>query len=99
MASASRDVEGQKLLHFNRSRPRRVQMIWFYQRGKESRTCETRLAADGNGYELVVVDGTGAHTETFPDLPRLLSREHELLAAWRALGWRDVAQRTLPKVG
>ncbi|HEV8235844.1 MAG TPA: hypothetical protein VGP84_14640 [Gemmatimonadaceae bacterium] len=26
----------------------------------------------------------------FVELPKLLAREHELLQAWRAQGWRDV---------
>jgi hypothetical protein len=65
-------------------------MIWFYTRGSESRTCETRLADDGIGYQLVVTDGGGVHAETFSALSALLAREHELLAAWRALGWAPV---------
>ena len=64
-------------------------MIWFYTRGDESRTCETRLAAGGDGYELVVTDATGVRVESFTDLARLLAREHEILSAWRALGWRE----------
>jgi hypothetical protein len=65
-------------------------MVWFYVRGGERRSCETRLAADGDGYELVIEDATGAHVEAFDRLTRLLAREHELLSAWRAQGWRSV---------
>ena len=64
-------------------------MVWFFGRGYENRSCETRLAADGDGYELIVTDGDMTHSEKFADLPRLLAREHELLAAWRAQGWRE----------
>ena len=64
-------------------------MIWFYRRGNESRTCETRLAADGVGYELVVNADNHVQIERFDQLNKLLAREHELLAAWRALGWRE----------
>ena len=63
-------------------------MVWFLLRGAERRACETRLAGDGTGFDLIVSDGSGSYSERFPDLPRLLSREHELLAAWRAQGWR-----------
>jgi len=63
-------------------------MLWFYARGAERRSCETRLALAGDGYELVVREGGECWTERFRDLHRLLSREHELLAAWRAQGWR-----------
>ena len=68
-------------------------MIWFYTRGSEIRTCETRLAADGEGYELIVTDSAGVHVETFTDMAQLLAREHEILSAWRALGWRDTGAR------
>ena len=65
-------------------------MVWFYARGAERRSCETRLSADGDGYELVVQDGSATHVESFASLRDLLSREHELLSAWRAQGWRTV---------
>ena len=64
-------------------------MVWFFGRGYETRSCETRLADDGLGYELVVTDAGGVHVEKFADLSRMLAREHELLAAWRAQGWRE----------
>jgi hypothetical protein len=66
-------------------------MVWFYVRGNERRSCETRLALDGQGYELIVTDESGTHTERFSELHKLLSREHELLAAWVALGWREAS--------
>jgi hypothetical protein len=68
-------------------------VVWFYALGPERRICETRLAAEGDGYELVVTDSSGTHVERFPELSELLHREHELLAAWRAQGWRS---STLP---
>ena len=63
-------------------------MVWFYVRGGERRSCETRLALVGDGYELVVREGGQCRTEPFRDLHRLLAREHQLLTAWRAQGWR-----------
>jgi hypothetical protein len=63
-------------------------MVWFYTRGRDRRSCETRLALTGDGYELVVREHGQTRTERFAHLHRLLSREHELLAAWRAQGWR-----------
>lgn len=69
-------------------------MIWFFTRGThERRSCETRLAPDGPGYELVVHDGHGSHVERFSDLGVLLAREQELYAAWRAVGWKDKTGR------
>lgn len=64
-------------------------LVWFFVLGQDKRCCETRLAADGDGYELVVTDRSGEHVEHFAELSDLLSREHELLAAWRAQGWRS----------
>jgi hypothetical protein len=69
-------------------------MIWFYWRGPDVRSCEVRLVNDGPGYELVIVEGSRQRTERFGSMSELLSREHELLAAWRALGWQDVTKRS-----
>jgi hypothetical protein len=62
-------------------------MIWFFCRGPEIRSCEVRLVNDGPGYELVIVDGSRQRTERFGSMAALLSREHELLSAWKAMGW------------
>jgi len=64
-------------------------VIHFFRRGNDRRMCETRLRQDGPGYELVVTDGAEERVETFVELAKLLAREHELLQAWRAQGWRD----------
>ena len=40
-------------------------------------------------YELVVTTDGVTRVEPFKDLAGLLSREHELLQAWRATGWRE----------
>lgn len=66
-------------------------MVWFYSRGNDTRTCETRLAVDGQGYELIVTDAEGVRVERFDELADLLAREHQLLAAWRAQGWREAS--------
>lgn len=63
-------------------------VIWFYVLGQERRVCETRLAAEEDGFELIIGDSSGSHVEHFRDLPELLRREHEVLAAWRAQGWQ-----------
>ena len=73
-------------------------MLWFFVRAPgERRTCETRLAVAGEGYELVVTDDTGVHAEAFRDLSSLLAREHELLGAWRAMGWRPEPPAATPR--
>jgi hypothetical protein len=64
-------------------------MIEFFRHESgQRRSCETRLAFEGRGFELVVEDASGTHVEQFFDLGRLLAREHQLQTAWRALGWR-----------
>jgi hypothetical protein len=64
----------------------------------ERRSCETRLTDDGNGYELVIVQEGRQHSERFDELVTLLSREHELVSAWRAQGWHHPLP-TSPRVG
>jgi hypothetical protein len=73
--------------------PARPSVIYFFVLGEKRRRCETRLGADGNGYELVITDDSGEHVEHFKSLPNVLSREHELVTAWRAQGWRDTTSR------
>jgi len=64
-------------------------VIYFFRRGTDRRSCETRLRGDGPGYELVVTDAGTERIEPFTELADMLAREHELLQAWRAQGWRD----------
>jgi len=66
-------------------------MIYFFSRGQSRLAAETRLNPLGPGYELVITTDGVARVEPFDDLPTLLSREHELLQAWRAMGWRETA--------
>jgi hypothetical protein len=62
-------------------------MLYVFVRGSERKTCETRLSADGSGYELVIVEGGIERVDRYSTMDRLLAREHELLQAWRAQGW------------
>jgi hypothetical protein len=62
-------------------------MLYVFIRGEQRKTCETRLSADGDGFELVVAEEGVEHIDRFSTIERLLSREHELLQAWRAQGW------------
>jgi hypothetical protein len=67
-------------------------MLYVFTRGQQRKTCETRLSGDSDGFELVVVEDGIEHVDRFPTIDRLLSREHELLQAWRAQGWREPRQ-------
>jgi len=65
-------------------------VLYFFRRGPDEMSCETRLNPDGPGFQLVVVENDRQRVEDFDELPMLLSREHELLQAWRAQGWREI---------
>ena len=73
-------------------------MLYFFRRGDAKLSCETRLNPEGLGFQLVIVENGNARIEDYDELSRLQSREHELLHAWRAQGWRDVGRsvRTAP---
>ena len=64
-------------------------MRYVFVRGSERKTCETRLSADGTGYELVVAEDGVERVDHYSAMDRLLAREHELLQAWRAQGWTE----------
>ena len=65
-------------------------MIYFFRRGADVVTCETRLDADGPGFELVVTENGEARAERFASVAAMLHREHELVQAWRAQGWTEM---------
>ena len=69
-------------------------MVWFYVRGDERRSCETRLLHQGDGFELVICEAGEQHVERFAHFRDLLAREHSLLAAWKAQGWANVQSGT-----
>ena len=65
-------------------------MLYFLVRGRQRKTYELRLSSEGHDFELIVHDEENREIiEKFPSLERALQREHELLCAWRALGWHD----------
>jgi hypothetical protein len=65
-------------------------MIYFYRRAGDTRTCETRLEAEGPRFELVVSDGHDSRVERFEDAGAMFARELELRHAWHANGWRTI---------
>ena len=73
-------------------------VLYFFRRGVDSMSCETRLNPDGPGFQLVITETRGGRVddriENFGELRHLLAREHELLQAWRAQGWRDIGAPT-----
>lgn len=69
-------------------------MLYFLRRGADAMSCETRLNPNGPGFQLVIIENGRERIEDFDELAALLSREHQLLTAWRALGWREVGAPT-----
>jgi hypothetical protein len=67
-------------------------VVFFFRRGDARLSSETRLNPDGPGFQLVITEDASTRIEAFDSLPKLLAREHELLLAWRAQGWRDVGR-------
>jgi hypothetical protein len=65
-------------------------VVFFFRRGTSTMSCETRLNPAGVGYELVITEDGRTRTEQSNELAAMLAREHELLQAWHAQGWRDV---------
>lgn len=65
-------------------------MIYFYRRGADTRSCETRLESDGPGFELIVSDAKNSRVEHYDDVRALANRESELRHAWLLNGWRTI---------
>ena len=68
----------------------RSAVIYFFRQGGQARSCETRLNPDAPGYQLLITEEGVTRTEAFDELADMLAREHELVQAWRATGWREV---------
>ena len=73
-------------------------MVYFFRKGLSTLSCETRLSAEAAGYELITTRDGHSQVEVFPTVAALLAREHELLQAWRAVGWREIGGAA-PKTG
>ena len=69
-----------------------VAVVYFLRRGDAAIMCDTRLDPEGAGYQLVITERGQEQIENFAELAKLLAREHELLQAWRAQGWRESGQ-------
>jgi hypothetical protein len=76
-----------------------LRVIYFFRRGDDRLACETRLNPLGVGYELVVTTDDETRVEPFEELSALLSREHDLLQTWRAMGWRETSAAAASSAG
>jgi hypothetical protein len=66
-------------------------MGWSFVRGAQWLHCEVRAGGAGSDWEILVrlPDGT-PRVEHYPDQVSLLSRQFELIRAWKAQGWCEV---------
>lgn len=63
-------------------------MVWFYERHGAFIRCETRAAADGVGFELVMIQPDGTEqVEYFDDSASLTKRQEELQSSLTHDGW------------
>ena len=71
-------------------------MVWFYERQGTFIRCETRTAANGVGFELVVIQPDGSEqVEYFDDSPSLMKRQAELESSLTDDGWTGPFGRRL----
>ena len=64
-------------------------MTWVFAKGEQRMSCEAQEAM--LWYELIVtgVDGV-PRVERYTERAGMLRRQHELLCAWKAQGWREL---------
>jgi len=64
-------------------------MTWSFSKGRERMSCEAREAM--LWYELVLTSPDGVvRVERYTERAGMLRRQHELLCAWKAQGWREL---------
>lgn len=63
--------------------------MMLFAKGNQRQSCEVREAS--LWYELVITQPDGkARVEHYTERAALLRRQHELLTAWKAQGWREL---------
>jgi hypothetical protein len=64
---------------------------WLFAKGSQRMSCEAREAM--LWYELVVTAPDGVvRVERYTERAGMLRRQHELLCAWKAQGWRELEE-------
>ena len=66
-------------------------MIWVFAKDRQKRSCEAREAM--LWYEIVVTEPNGVvRVERYTERAGMVRRQHELLCAWKAQGWRELEE-------
>ena len=70
-------------------------MAWLFEREGQRLSCEVREAM--LWYELIVTMPDGVpRVERYTERAGMLRRQHELLCAWKAQGWRELEPQPEP---
>ncbi len=61
----------------------------LFSKGNQRQSCDVHEAS--LWYELIITDPKGvSRVERYTERASLLRRQHELLRAWKAQGWREM---------
>jgi hypothetical protein len=73
-------------------------VFYFFQRERETVTCEMRPARSGDGYDLIIMrPGAEVVTEHHATMPDMHKRWRELQESFRSEGWWGPAATHDPK--
>lgn len=68
-------------------------MTWILAKGSLRISCEAREAM--LWYELIVTEADGVtRVERYTERAGMVRRQHELLCAWKAQGWKELDPAT-----
>jgi hypothetical protein len=60
-----------------------------FAKGRQRQSCDVH--EESLWYELLITEPNGvSRVERYTELAALLRRQHELLTAWKAQGWREL---------
>ena len=60
-----------------------------FAKGNQRQSCELHEAS--LWYELIITESNGkSRVERYTERAQMLRRQHELLTAWKAQGWREL---------
>jgi hypothetical protein len=60
-----------------------------FAKGNQRQSCEVLEAS--LWYELIITEPSGkSRVERYTERAQMLRRQHELLTAWKAQGWREI---------
>jgi hypothetical protein len=61
----------------------------LFGKGNQRQSCDVH--EESLWYELIITDPSGkSRVERYTERAQMLRRQHELLTAWKAQGWREL---------